>query len=232
MLYLLLTAVGLLCIYSVAVVVKARRDTPALAAEVLRSAVITGRDLDAWHLNALLAVEDPRFFYHNGVDYSTPGAGITTITQGIGKKFYFRPFKPGLAKFKLVLVSVFALNRLVSKDDQLTIFLNVASLGGAAGEVNGFGRAAEQYFGRKFGELSRDQYLSLVAMGIAPATFNVKDHPSANAERVARIKKLISGEYKPKGLMDVYYGPLSTETVKAGLAPASYFPGIYKRAGK
>jgi hypothetical protein len=40
---------------------------------------------------------------------------------------------------------------------------------------------------------------------------------------------VISGEYKPKGLMDLYYGELNEEEAKSGLAPASYFPEIYKK---
>ncbi len=74
---------------------------------------------------------------------------------------------------------------------------------------------------------SRDFYnLAIIAMIIAPVNFHITDRPAANSERVARIKKVISGEYKPKGLMDIYYGPLDTETAR-GLAPASYFPSIY-----
>lgn len=224
-LYSFIGLAALLLIYSAAVVMQARRATPALAEAVLRSATLTWRDLDEWQQGALLAVEDPAFFDHNGADFTTPGAGITTITQSIGKQFYFSPFKPGVRKYKLVLTSVLALDRLVSKEDQLTIFLNVIGLGGGGyGDVRGFPAAAERYFGRKFKDLSRDQYLALVAMVIAPATFNVKGRPEANAERVARIKRLLAGEYKPKGLMDLYYGPLSSSTVNAGLPPASYFP--------
>ncbi|MHA1549133.1 MAG: hypothetical protein ACTSYE_09385 [Alphaproteobacteria bacterium] len=46
----------------------------------------------------LLAVEDPAFDHHNGLDFSQPGQGMTTITQAITKFLYFDPFKPGLAR--------------------------------------------------------------------------------------------------------------------------------------
>ncbi len=218
----------MLAAYSVIVIVKARAATPGLAQAVISTAAITYKDLSKWQLASLLAVEDPKFFEHNGADYRTPGAGITTITQGIAKRFYFKPFKPGLAKYKLVLVSVFALNPLVSKNDQLTILLNAAYLGGAGAEILGFEKAAQYYYNKKFAELSEDQYLALVAMLISPVAFNVKTQPQANRERVARIKKVLSGEYKPLNLMDLYYGQLPPETVKAGLPPASYFPAMYK----
>ena len=64
-------------------------------------------------------------------------------------------------------------------------------------------------------------------MIIAPNNFSILNRPAANIERTQRIKKVISGEYQPKQLIDVYYGKLDTETQK-GLPPASYFPSIYK----
>ena len=50
--------------------------------------------------------------------------------------------------------------------------------------------------------------------------------PAANSERTRRIKRVVSGEYQPKQLMDIYYGTLDRKT-RRGLPPASYFPKIY-----
>ena len=221
----------LVLIYSVVVVLKARKITPAVTGDIIASADITYKDLSKWQLDALLAVEDHAFFNHNGIDLQTPGAGITTITQGIAKLLYFGQggFKPGLAKYKLMLISALALNPMVSKNDQLTLLLNKAYLGSVEGkQAFGFEQASLLYFKKKFRALSNDEYLGLVAMLIAPNTFNVAKQPEANKERVARIKKVISGEYRPKNLMDVYYGKLPEKTVKDGLAAASYFPGMYR----
>ena len=44
-------------------------------------------DLTPRQLDILLKVEDPNFFNHHGVDFTTPGAGITTITQGLANSF-------------------------------------------------------------------------------------------------------------------------------------------------
>ena len=222
----------LVLIYSAIIVIKARRITPAVTGDIIASADITYKDLSKWQLDALLAVEDPAFFTHNGIDLQTPGAGITTITQGIAKLLYFGQggFKPGLAKYKLMLISALALNSMVSKNDQLTLLLNRAYLGNVGGEqVAGFEQASRVYFRKRFKAITDDEFLQLVAMLIAPNTFNIIKQPDANKERVARIKKVISGEYKPKNLMDVYYGELPADVVKDGLAPASYFPGMYKK---
>jgi membrane peptidoglycan carboxypeptidase len=95
---------------------------------------------------------------------------------------------------------------MVPKETQLLIFVNTVYLGHYNGEVvRGFSQAAEIYFDKPFSDLTEEEYLSLVAMIIAPNSFNVKKQPQANAVRVQRIKRLLCGEYTPKGLMDLYY---------------------------
>jgi membrane carboxypeptidase/penicillin-binding protein len=84
--------------------------------------------LSSRQLEILLKVEDPRFFEHKGVDFSTPGAGITTITQGLVKHLYFDQFRPGIAKIRQTLIAVYVLNPLMSKEDQLRLFINTVYL--------------------------------------------------------------------------------------------------------
>jgi len=209
----------------------ARADTPELVREALKSAEITVKDLSPWQLQALLAVEDPKFYDHHGIDLKTPGAGLTTITQGIAKKLYFKPFRPGIRKLRLMALARWVVDPLVSKDDQLTLFLNVLWYGKKDGqEIIGLSAAARAYYGKTVGQLAETEYLSLIAMINAPLNFHVLEQPEANRERVARIQKVLSGEYQPKGLMDMYYGPLP-EKSQNGLAPASYFPSLYKDTG-
>ncbi|HCJ66499.1 MAG TPA: glycosyl transferase family 51 [Elusimicrobia bacterium] len=216
--------------YYIVIVVKARTETPAIIKKALNKENITLKveNLSQWQLNALLAVEDPNFYKHQGVDLKTPGAGITTITQALVKIYYFDKFKPGFfAKLKQTLIARFALDPLVSKNDQLKLFINNVYLGKARDkQVYGLENAAELYYHKKFRRLTENEYLSIVAMIIAPNNFNILTKPAANAERTKRIKKVVSGEYKPKHLMDIYYGLLDKETQK-GLAPVSYLPSIY-----
>lgn len=217
--------------YYTIVVLRARHDTPAIIQKAFTATPMKlhVKDLSAWQLNALLSVEDPNFYRHNGIDLKTPGAGITTITQGLVKFLYFEKFKPGIAKIKQSLIARFALDALISKNDQLYLFINAIYLGTVEGKpVYGFADAAQAYYHKPFIGLSEDEYLSIIAMIIAAQNFNIISCPQANAERVGRIKKVISGEYAPKGLMDVYYGPLDAQTQK-GLAPASYFPSKYNK---
>lgn len=181
-------------------------------------------DLSTRQTRILVKVQDPGFYHHNGIDLSTPGAGLTTITQAIVKKLYFNDFRPGLAKIKQTLIARFVVNDMVSKDEQLTLFLNTMNFGDVGGQtVVGLASAANAYYGQSLKSLNEDQYISLIATLVMPGTFHIIDHPEWNKDRSNRIKALMAGRYKPKGLMDQFYGPLPQAVIDAGLPPASYF---------
>lgn len=187
-------------------VARARRATHGEISQALQSdnMILSLSDLSARQVDILLSVEDPKFYEHKGIDLRTPGAGMTTITQGLVKIHYFKPFKPGIRKIKQTLIARFALDPLVSKDDQLKLFINEVYLGTVDGkQLYGFEPAALVYYKKPCAELSEDEFIGLVAMIIAPNTYNPIKHPEVHAERVRRIKRLISGEAKPNGWMDV-----------------------------
>lgn len=214
------------CIYLAWIVYSARQYTLATVLPAYRSASypLALTDLSHRQIEILLKVEDPAFFEHGGVDLSTPGAGITTITQGLVKQLYFERFTPGIAKLKQTAIAAFALDPLMAKDDQLRLFINTAYLGP---RVSGFSQAADVFFGKSFQQLSEDEYMAIVAMVIAPATFDVKRQPARNALRVERIKRVVSGTYVPRGLFDVFYGKLDYET-QQHIPPLSYFDSYYQ----
>ncbi len=163
-------------------------------------------DLSSIQIDWLLKIQDPNFYQHDGIDLSTPGAGLTTISQSIVKKLYFNRFKPGVRKYKQSLIARFVVNEKLGKNEQLEIFINSAFMGVVEGkEVYGFAQASRIYFDKEVSQLDDNEYLSLVAMLIGPNQFNVIEAPEKNEARVARIKSIISGEYIPKKLTDVYY---------------------------
>ncbi len=206
---ILITGLIVLFAYESFAVAEARQSTPELFRALLteENAPLRLTDIPSTRIQQLLAIEDPNFHHHHGVDLSTPGAGMTTITQGMVKYLYFDHFKPGFLKIEQTLIAWLAVNALIDKDDQLTVFINTAYLGTDDGvEVRGFSMAARHYYGKPFELLTDDEYLSLVAMLIGPNAFSIKTHPGINRERVKLIKRVLSGEYKPQGLNDVYYG--------------------------
>jgi membrane carboxypeptidase/penicillin-binding protein len=187
------------------------------------------QDLSKRQKEILIKVQDPGFYNHSGIDLSTPGNGLTTITQAIVKKLYFENFKSGIAKIKQSFIAKFVVHELISKEDQLTYFINTMYFGKVDGQpIVGLASAANAYYQQPVNLLTEEQYISLIAMIVMPGTFHIIDHPEWNKDRTNRIKALMAGEYTPKGLMDQFYGELPQEVIKAGLPKASYFDSLYK----
>lgn len=204
---LLAFAVAGLVGYYVNEVRVARDDTPRIVAEAWQhyGKYLTLHDLSDQRLRWLLAVEDPAFFDHRGVDLDTPGAGMTTISQGLVKLLYFpNGFHKGLAKFRQTLIAQYAFDAVVPKDEQIELLLNIAYMGDLNGSaIHGFSGAARVYFHKDFSSLSDEEFKSLVAMLPAPNRF-IPGSP-AFAERMKRIEAYLSGAYHPMCVLDVEY---------------------------
>lgn len=208
----LLITTGLLIlsifVYYIIILFIARGDTHDLVDEVLSSDKIKLElnDLTQEQIDILLRVQDPNFYNHQGVDFNTPGTGVTTISQGLVKMYYFKNFAPGIQKVEQTLVARFAFDPLVPKDTILKLFINEVYLGEQQGKpLKGFADASEYYFKKDFKHLNPDEYLSLVSMIRAPFKFHYLNKKAKNLERVNRIKKVLSGEYIPIENSDIYY---------------------------
>jgi membrane peptidoglycan carboxypeptidase len=195
-------------IYYTIVIVNARMKTP----EIVHNALSSGRmkielnDLSSDQLDALVRIQDPNFYYHKGFDFRTPGAGVTSISQGLVKMYYFDNFKPGLQKIKQTLIARFAFDPMTPKDTILKLFVNEVYLGQNDGQtIKGFENAANSYLNKSFKELTWDEYLSMVAMIRAPATYNYAKNLTANQDRVTKIKRMLKGEYLPIDNSDWLY---------------------------
>jgi membrane carboxypeptidase/penicillin-binding protein len=142
------------------------------------------------------------------VDFSGSSSGWTTITEGLVKQLYFKRFQPGilhLGKIHQILLAI-GFNCRISKDAQLDLFINSAYLGELNGRaVYGFDNAARVYFGKQFSDLSRQEYVSLVATLVSPAMFNPVTQRENNLERVRRIERLLNGACASSGKSDVLY---------------------------
>lgn len=190
--------------------VRAYLEIPGVIEEIYASGRLGLRleDMPGKRLDALLAVEDPGFYAHNGIDLSTPGAGWTTITQGLVKIYFFDGFSPGFLKINKLKQSVIAMvfDARVEKRTQLRIFINTVYLGTRDGkDIVGFQNGAHAYYNRELTALTDEEFLSLVAMIIAPNDLDPLGHPAENHERVARIGRLLEGECAPASVDDVYY---------------------------
>ena len=155
-------------------------------------------------IRILLAVEDPSFRSHAGVDLRTPGQGWTTLTQGLVKRKVGGPLRGPWGKLRQSLYAL-ALDRHLGKNYQIALFLRSAFFGSRDGEdLVGFEAAAESIYGRALSEISRDQFVELVAMLVGPNSYNPWDRSNELAERVARIELLVAGVSEPDSWTDVY----------------------------
>lgn len=170
-----------------------------------RARTDVGQIPTAW-LNDLLAVADPAFYRHHGVDLWTPGAGFTTITQALAKALYFRDFRPGWRKIPQTMFAIgFALR--VSKGKQLAPFVDGVYLGTArdGSKIHGLADAAREDFARPLSALERPEIRALVVAIVSANALDPRLHPQETAERVRRIDRLLAHECSPSGLSDVLY---------------------------
>ncbi|MES4992587.1 transglycosylase domain-containing protein [Phyllobacterium sp. 22229] len=181
-------------------------DAPQLAqrADDLIAQGRGGASLGAGHLAILMAVEDPNFANHTGVDFSSAGAGATTITQSVSKRLAFEEFHPGVGKVRQTVYAMGLESRL-SKDQILALWLDTLEMGqGPEGWMTGFHTASSAIYGRPPAELSNTEFIRLVAVLIAPGSYKLGENDTALNERVGRIERLVAGTCAPEGLSDVW----------------------------
>jgi membrane peptidoglycan carboxypeptidase len=192
--------VASLLVSSCATVSSLRAEARALAA----GAGVTPSQLPSRWIEWLLLVEDPAFRSHHGIDLATPGAGWTTLTQGLVKLHFAGPSSGPIGK-PLQSARALVLDAALTKDEQLTLVLNTAYFGTSPeGPVLGFPRAAEALYGRRLLALGDTDFLGLVAMLIGPNQFHPLRAPRAHEVRLSRIRALVAGRCAPSAWRDVY----------------------------
>lgn len=189
-----------------------RAAAPRAVASILAAMDPAIDQIPPERIDWLIRVEDPTFWTNDGVDLSTPGAGQTTLAQGLGKRLFFKSFRPGplkLAKLELMVLTRFALIPTVSKRDILRATVATAYLGSDdAGPVYGFAQGARRWFRKPLEALAPEEFLALVAM--LPAPNALKPGGPENAERVRRMRRLLAGACAPKTLDDIYFVDCAT----------------------
>ena len=160
--------------------------------------------LTSQQLETLIKVQDPGFYDHDGIDFSSKGAGITTLTQSLAKRLGFKDYTPGIGKIRQ---SGFALglDSVLSKHQQVALFLDTAEMGkGPDGWITGFHNAADIIYQKPVAQLSENEFNSLVAVLIAPSRLKLSEPDAALNERVARITKLAHEKCEPNNFNDVW----------------------------
>jgi penicillin-binding protein 1B len=149
--------------------------------------------------DAVVAVEDERFYAHFGLDLIgiaravvvnfSAGAwvqGGSTLTQQIAKNAFLNSERSLTRKFKELFLSL-ALESELTKDELLELYLNEVYLGSIAGNpVRGIPAAARWLLGKSPHELSISESALLAGMIHAPSINNPRTH-ATNAEERRRV---------------------------------------------
>lgn len=149
-------------------------------------------------INALVAVEDSRFFTHGGIDFlgilratfSNIKAGRvveggSTLTQQLVKVIYLTPERKFKRKFKEAVLA-YKIDKYLTKEEILEIYLNQVYFGKGSYGVES---ASLNYFGKHVWELNLYESAMLAGIPKAPGIYA----PSANMEKsVERMKHVLS----------------------------------------
>jgi penicillin-binding protein 1B len=147
-------------------------------------------------VQAVLAIEDRRFFEHGGVNYGrlleagardvTTGQkqqGGSTLTMQLARGFFLSPEKR--LKRKLIeIVITFQLEHRFTKKQIFEMYANQINLGQRGSfSIDGFGEASEAYFGKDVRQLNLAECAMLAGMIQRPNYFTPFRHPERAIER-------------------------------------------------
>ena len=239
-----LLSAALIAVYYYITVPKLENMTPSPVAETSKVYAIDGSLLTEFHAtenreiiafdkmsknikNAVVAIEDKRFYTHQGVDYKrilgaliadirtkNYSQGASTITQQYVKNVYFSQQKTLRRKINEALIAI-QLERNYTKDKILEMYLNTVNFG--AGSY-GIEKASQIYFGVSANDLSISQAALLAGLLRAPeiySPFNNLDKAISRRATVLTLMKeqgFIDGEQYKQAVEDPVILNISTTT--------------------
>jgi penicillin-binding protein 1B len=197
-------------------------------------------------VQAILAVEDRRFFAHSGVDLfgiarallhnasdERVGQGGSTITQQLVKNTYLSPEPTLRRKYSEAMLSL-ALERRLSKEEIFALYCNEVYLGQrGAVTVRGVKEGARIYFGKEVKDVSLAEAALLAGMIQGPNRYSPVHHAAAaQARRNTVLDAMVrDGWIKPEQAAAIFPEAVS---ISAGASDANalapYFIDYVNRA--
>ncbi len=157
------------------------------------------------YLDAVIAVEDRRFYWHPGVDPVSIARAVindiksmklveggSTITQQLAKNLFFTQTK----KFDRKIAEMFMalrLERMYDKDEILELYVNTIYFGSGYYCIR---EASLGYYGKEPHELSDYECTMLAGLPNAPSVYSLDNNPELAAQRQRQvIEKLVKYGY-------------------------------------
>ena len=164
----------------------------------LRRNDLTSNALPAKVEKTFVAIEDRRFYQHDGYDITgilraftenqsgdSKGQGGSTITQQLARMTYLSTEKTYTRKIKEILISI-SLEQKYSKKELLTAYVNQAYF---ANNIYGIELAATSYLGKPAKDLNWAEVSYLAAIPNNPSLYDPLRFPKNTAKRQQRILK-------------------------------------------
>ena len=169
--------------------------------------------------DAVLAIEDARFYTHGGVDYlgmlraglaqfnEARSQGASTITMQVARNFYLTTEKTFTRKIYEVLLT-WKIESQLTKDQILEAYMNQIYLGQRA---HGFAAASEIYFGKPLKDVSIAEAAMLAGLPKAPSAYN----PIVNPKRATTRQQHIIERMEANGFISADQAAAArTETLR------------------
>lgn len=142
-------------------------------------------------INAILSIEDRRFFEHPGIDIigitraalknisGKSHEGASTITMQVARNFFLTSEKTLKRKINEILLAI-KIERTLSKEEILELYVNQIYLGQRS---FGFAAAANTYFGKNLDQLNLGETALLAGLPKAPSRYNPLVRPHLAIKR-------------------------------------------------
>ena len=159
--------------------------------------LITYDELPQYLVPAVTAIEDRHFFEHGGIDYWRVLGSIahdlsprrhyleggSTLTMQLAKMFFLTPERTFKRKFLQVMITL-QLEHRFNKQQIFQMYANEVPLGQRGSfSVDGFGEAAQAYFGKDVRQLDLPECALLAGIIQSPSRLNPYRHPDRALER-------------------------------------------------
>ena len=155
-------------------------------------------EISSHMINATVAIEDPDFFNHNGIQFTsnintmvsnysnhTSDDLDTTISQQVVRFLYQLDNDDFMKKISEVFC-VFDLEQTISKQDILAIYLNILNYGDGH---SGIRAATYGYFKKAPSKLGLDEASLLATIPISPKSYQLSNHMKEAKERQKSVLK-------------------------------------------
>lgn len=147
--------------------------------------IVRYQDLPQLLVNAVVSVEDKRFFQHSGFDplrvlkaayvdlrEQRRAQGASTLSMQLARSFWLTPEKTIQRKLVEVMITLH-LERKLSKEQIFEYYANQVDLGRRGSfAIRGFGEASQSYFGKDVRELSLAEVATLAGLIQRPSFTN------------------------------------------------------------